>query len=54
MNADVIRVNFLFQTLLNPEELTVQIRCNKTGSKSVSVSHGASLVTLTTKLILCQ
>ncbi|XP_060742811.1 cadherin-related family member 5 isoform X2 [Tachysurus vachellii] len=34
----ILKKRLDFETLLNPEELTVQIRCNKTGSKSITLT----------------
>ncbi|XP_017332859.1 cadherin-related family member 5 isoform X2 [Ictalurus punctatus] len=34
----IVKKRLDFETLLNPEALTVQIRCNKTGSKSITLS----------------
>ncbi|XP_026786191.1 cadherin-related family member 5 isoform X2 [Pangasianodon hypophthalmus] len=34
----IVKKRLDFETLLNPEELTVQIRCNKTGSRSITLT----------------
>ncbi|KAK3561531.1 hypothetical protein QTP86_007498 [Hemibagrus guttatus] len=34
----ILKKRLDFETLLNPEELTVQIRCNKTGSRSITLT----------------
>ncbi|TTA54980.1 Cadherin-related family member 5 [Bagarius yarrelli] len=34
----ILKKRLDFETLLNPEELKVQIRCNKTGSKSITLT----------------